>query len=42
MNIHLVTAEVFHEDGQTDECTDTIKLKDEFHNFKNTCKNGTY
>ena len=42
MNIHLVTTEVFREDGQTDERTDTRKLEVEFHNFTNTRKNGTY
>jgi len=41
MNIHLLIAEVFHEDGQTDECTDTIKLEVAFHNFTNIRKNGT-
>jgi len=42
MNIHLVTAKVFHEDGQTDECTDTRKLEVASHNFTNTHTNGTY
>jgi hypothetical protein len=40
--IHLVGAELFYEDGQTDIAADMTKLIVAFSNFANASKNGLY
>jgi hypothetical protein len=38
MKIRLAGAELFHADGQTDSCTDMVKLIVTSHNFGNAPK----